>query len=364
MKACPNCYLSFNDGYICPHCGGQLVDYSPEPQVQAANPYQGMAATQGGYYDQSMQSAAYQSQYNQPASQYYQPPANNFPPTIIKKRTGLVVFLTLIVLALAAFSGYLVYEEYQDRTKPSEIEVGVVGSAWEWYSSMNDTFTTIEEMNPTDEQDDAANSLIRGSSSQTKSTQDTADAISSEELQRLAETGGQIAPDTGAGTETGDGENAAAVASSPTSSPASAEDIASVQNSDVVPTGGSGDSTSEGNESSATGNADGTSSDGSAMENSNALMKAIDSLGVSMDQIMAINTVLAIVSNPGYLDTIDKPMQAMKEKYPELVSSWDGLKSAIPSNSENINQVRGAITKFRQAGESFKRTAEKSGFTL
>ena len=53
MKACPNCYLSFNDGYICPHCRGQLVDYNPDQQSQAS-PYQSQGAAyqaQQSYYD-------------------------------------------------------------------------------------------------------------------------------------------------------------------------------------------------------------------------------------------------------------------------------------------------------------------------
>lgn len=345
MKACPNCYLSFNDGYICPHCGGQLVDYSPEQQTQTSS-YQ----AQQSYYDapaqqtQMMQSAPAQPQYSQPAPQpQYQQPANNFPPTVIKKRTGLVVFLVLLLLALGAFAGYLVYEEYQERTKPTELESKVVGSAWEWYTSVEGMFATVEAMNPVEEQ--TGGIPERGADKRSSSATKAGDQLANE-LQT------DITTDANAGAAPGDGENAAAVAASPQASATSPEDAASVHNSDVVAS----------DAANAVGNAEAGALDAAASGNTAALTESMKELDESIDEMMVVTMALAVLSNDDYLKTVDAPIQSMKEKFPDLVSSWDGIKSALGSDTSTINEFRNSANKFRQAGDSFKRAAEKYGF--
>ncbi len=350
MKACPNCYLSFNDGYICPHCRGQLVDYNPDQQSQAS-PYQSQGASyqaQQSYYDapsqqtQSMQSAPAQVQYSQPASQaQYQQPTNNFPPTIIKKRTGLVVFLVLLLLALGAFAGYLVYEEYQERTKPTDLETQVVKSAWEWYTSVEGMFATIEELNPEEQQ--TGGIPERGSSNKSASA---GAAAAGDQLAN------EIDADMTAESTPGDGENAAAVAASPQASATSPEDAASVHNSDVVAS----------DAANAVGNAEAGALDAAASGDASALTESMKELDASIDEMLVATMALALLSNDDYLKTVDGPIQSLKEKFPDLVGSWDGIKSALGSDVSNMSEFRYAAQKFRQAGDSFKRAAEKYGF--
>lgn len=76
-----------------------------------------------------------------------------FHPPSSRSAQVLVVFLVLLLLALGAFAGYLVYEEYQERTKPTDLETQVVKSAWDWYTSVEGMFATVEEMNPAEQAD-------------------------------------------------------------------------------------------------------------------------------------------------------------------------------------------------------------------
>lgn len=356
MKACPNCYLSFNDGYICPHCRGQLVDYNPDQQSQAS-PYQSQGAAyqaQQSYYDapsqqsQSMQSSPAQVQYSQPAPQpQYQQPTNNFPPTIIKKRTGLVVFLVLLLLALGAFAGYLVYEEYQERTKPTDLETQVVKSAWDWYTSVEGMFATVEEMNPAEQQ--TGGIPERGTESKSARSGSGASVGANAAGDQPA---GELDADMTAGATPGDGENAAAAAESPQASATSPEDAASVHNSDVVAN----------NATNADSNTEAGASGAAAPVDAAALTESMKELNASIDEMMVATMALALLSNDDYIKTVDGPMQSLKEKFPDLVGSWDGMKSALGSDMSNMDEFRLAAQKFRQAGESFKRAAEKYGF--
>lgn len=348
MKACPNCYLSFNDGYICPHCGGQLVDYSPE---QPSGAYQAQQA-QSGYYDRSaqstqmMQSIPQQASYHQPQYQpqaQYSQPMNNFPPTVIKKRTGLVVFLTLLLLALAAFSGYLVYEEYIERTQPTEMDTQVVGSAWDWYTSVNGMFAQLQLLNPVQE-NPAAAALDRGASKRNQSANDDGSELASElDSNMVAEANATVSP--------GDGENTAAASASPSSSPTSAEDAASVHNSDVTS-----------DAANAVGNAEAEALNDAEAGNTDALSTSMEALGESISELMGVTFALALITNEQYIQAVDGPMQALKEKYPDLVASWDGLKGAASGKLDTPEDIQYIAQKFTQAGESFKRIAETEGF--
>lgn len=362
MKACPNCYLSFNDGYICPHCGGQLVDYNPDQQAQSSY--------QSSYYDQPQQASqptqvmqapapapAPQAHYQQPAAQYHQP-VNNFPPTIIKKRTGLVVFLFLLVIALGAFGGYLVYKDYQEATQPSDLETSVVKSAWTWYTALDGMFTVMEESQQAAQGQTAENPYDRGANKSTGASGASGASGDSGSAGDASASGGESGAGDTAGAEgesAMDGENTAAVASSPTSSPTSAEDAAAVHNSDVVSDDGAAGS-GEG--------AAGSTSPTSADQEVASITESMGELGESIGQSLAAAMGIAILASPDYLDTVDAPMQALKEKYPDLVSSWDGIKSALASPMENEAQMIMVGQQVRQAGESFKRTAEKEGFAL
>lgn len=332
MKACPNCYLSFNDGYICPHCGGQLVDYSPTQT--------GSYQSQSSYYDPPAQA------YQQSAPQYAQPAAAGFPPTIIKKRTGLVVFLIILLLALGAFAGYLVYEEYNERTQPTELETEVVNGAWEWYSTVDGMFTVLEEML------DAADENASGDAGATDNS--TANAAGD---QLASEVDAELLEEANATVSPGDGVNTQADASSPAATQPSAETAANVHNSDI----GSDDISSIAD---AVGDAEAAAMSDAMEGTHDALDQSIEVLGQTIGDAMAAATTITTIANSELLDSVDLPMQALNEKYPDLVSSWNGVKNALTTDLSSLGRITMAAIEFRRAGESFKRQAESSGFVL
>lgn len=118
MKSCAHCNLYFNDGQVCPQCGGQLTDYYPQQQQQNAAYYQ----QQAGAYQNPQQSTAAAQQ----------------PIQVIKKRTGLVIFLLILVLALAAALGFMIFQSSQQESGPDPLDQAVLDSAWSWYTEVYD----------------------------------------------------------------------------------------------------------------------------------------------------------------------------------------------------------------------------------
>lgn len=112
MKYCQYCNQAYYNGEVCPQCGQWMVDMDPSYQPQYMS------------YDYGMtQNAAYQS--------YGNPP---------KKRTGLIAFLLLLVVALAATVAVLLVNPFGTTEKaiekPTATEKAVVQSAWDYYAAV------------------------------------------------------------------------------------------------------------------------------------------------------------------------------------------------------------------------------------
>lgn len=409
MKVCPGCGTVYDNGEICGNCGNYLVSMSQDlPQSYGgydSAPIQG-AGYSGSSYSQDLYS---QSSYPSYSSSAYDPssyPTQDFPQSqpsysssysapspspsypsqpaypvvpVVKKRTGLVVFLLLLVLLLSAAIVYLaVFRGALDwlinpQEGPTQMEQAVATSAWDWYSQINAQVSASDIMNQMDTsktniREDVYNAIQNTQNgTANNSAEEASNADASSNAASSASQNTQVQAPQGAQTQT------AAFMSSDMPSDNAASPYS------VLVTNNTGSSASAGGASSAS---EGDSAIAGQMQ---GLDSALSSMGSLYEGLYTLNMLL----QTDYAENINAPMEALPDEYSDLKAGWkdlyttmmqwandSGLNAPLSSSGNasgadssqsgvgNMNQGMFVETYMRvqQSAQNFKRLASTAGF--
>lgn len=365
MKTCPNCNLHFNDGYVCPQCGGALYDQDPyaqqaaypadpaaygaypagyeQPYAQPTQPYgyapQQPYVQQPAAYQPTQAYAAPEPAYAEPAPEPAPLPvatasvAAGAPPAKSSRgKTAAIVILAILAVALGAACAYL-FLTNPPKQGPTELERTVVNEAWSWQTNVSDL---LDEM-------DAAAATLNG-------TPESASADTKEPAAGTEGAANATAADAATAntepTETPN-EGAPSPADTASSSLAAEEPAAQAASTDTEPL---------------------TDDEAAALAEAEALVAAAEAnaaerrpenaaAATNLEQmgtagkLLGHMVTLAALASDDQMDTLNAPMQALSEDYPELVTAWDNVRDTVTTYlQEHLNSQDAAKRNTATAG--------------